>query len=233
MISAKKGGVAEALLDRYVAGKVRSAFRGVWMRGTLPADGPLLVYANHPGFWDGFVMQRLAAATRREGYCLMDETNLRRYRFLRRLGAFSIRRGDPRSTLESVRYAARLLARPRAMVVVFPEGELRPFGSPLDLERGVEVLARLARATCVPVAIRYAFFEHERPDVLLEIGAAHVPRPRGECALRLAAVVARAAAASSPAGFAPVVRGRRSAAERWDAVRGLAATAPPWKAAVR
>jgi hypothetical protein len=33
----------------------------------------------------------------------------------------------------------------------------------------VEALARMSQVPCLPVAIRYAFFEHERPDALLEV----------------------------------------------------------------
>jgi hypothetical protein len=228
VIAARKQGVPSRVLDGYVGWKVRRAFRGLWMSGRLPpADRPLLVYANHPGFWDGFVAHQVCRAAGWDGYCLMEERQLARYRFLARLGAFSIRRGDPRSALESLRYAARLLRRPGAAVVVFPEGELRPIGTGrLALERGVEVLGRLApRARCVPLAVRYAFFEHELPDVLVVAGDAHAPAGLEDFARRLAAVTARVAAARSTSGFVPLVRGRRSVAERWDAVRGLPAGA--------
>lgn len=222
MIEADKSGVAAAAVARYVRWKVRHAFRGLWVRGTVPPpDSRVLLYANHTSFWDGFVAAQLCEAAGWDGYCLMEEENLSRYRFLARLGAFSIRRGDALSALESLRYACRLLERPGRAVLIFPEGELRPYrGAVHPLERGVEVLARRAECACLPVAIRYRFFEHELPDVLVSVGEAHPPTSLDGFADRLAAALADLPDTRSLADCAPLVRGRRSVMERWDAVRG-------------
>ena len=223
MIQARKGGPLGWLWNAYVDRKFRSAFRGLWVRGALPeGEAPLLVYANHTNWWDGFVAHQLLRARGRDGYCMMEERNLARYRFLARLGAFSIRRGEPGSALETLRYAARLLERPGAAVVLFPEGELRPFGAgPVSFERGLEVLARRSGARCLPVGIRYTFFEGELPDVLCEVGEAHGPAPLGECEDRLRALVGRLEQAHALDGYQRWVRGGRGVAGRWDAARGL------------
>lgn len=225
MIGAAKGGPLGWLLDGYVGWKFRSTFRGLWVRGALPtgAEGRL-VYVNHTSWWDGFVLHQLARAAGWDAYCLMEEKNLARYRFLSRLGAFSIRPGEAASSLESLRYARELLSRPRAAVCLFPEGELRPFGVlPLQLRRGVELLARVGRAECVPVALRYAFFEHERPDVLVEVGAPHAPGELELFQANLEAAVRKVAAATSLEGFTRKVSGGSGVAERWDTVRGMRA----------
>lgn len=225
MIRAAKGGPLGWLLDQYVGRKFRSAFRGLWVRGALPAgEGARLVYVNHSSWWDGFVLHQLGQVAGWDAYCLMEERNLRRYRFLARLGAFSIRPGEPDSARESLRYARQLLRQPRAAVCLFPEGALRPFGVlPLRLQRGVELLARAGKVECVPVALRYAFFEHERPDVLVEVGTPHVSGPLEQFQQRLEAAVHRVAAATSLEGFTQRVRGGSGVAERWDAVRGARA----------
>ena len=109
MIRAAKGGPLGWLLDRYVGWKFRSAFRGLWVRGALPTgEGARLIYMNHSSWWDGFVLHQLGKAAGWDAYCLMEEKNLRRYRFLARIGAFSIRPGDAASSLESPRYAREL-----------------------------------------------------------------------------------------------------------------------------
>ncbi len=223
MIRADKGGLPGWVLDRYVGWKFRSTFRGLWARGALPSGpGARLVYVNHTNWWDGFVLHQLSQAAGWDAYCLMEERNLQRYRFLARLGAFSIRPGEAASSLESLRYARELLQRPSAAVFLFPEGELRPFGLfPLRLERGVELLARVTRAECLPVAVRYSFFEHERPDVLLEVGTPHPPGPLSLFQERLEALTRRVAGATSLEGFGQMVAGARGVAERWDAVRGM------------
>lgn len=222
MIHPNKGGPLGWVIDRYVTAKVRRSFRGLWLRGTLPEGGSLLAYANHPGFWDGFVAHQLARSVGWDGYCLMDEANLSRYRFLAHLGAFSVRPKEAGSALESFRVARALLARPRAAVFLFPEGVLRPAPGVGPLQRGVEVLARATKARCLPVAIRYALFEHELPDILVEVGEPHGPEPLAGFERRLHALVERLDAARSPEGFRLWVPGRRGVAERWDAVRGIA-----------
>jgi 1-acyl-sn-glycerol-3-phosphate acyltransferase len=223
MLEAHKGGLGTWAVERYLRWKLRGAFRGLWVRGTLPAaEQGLVVYANHSNWWDGFVAAALGQAAGWDGYCLVEEKNLRRYRFLTRLRAFSIHPGRASSALASLRYARRLLERPRAAVFVFPEGELRPFGRlPLKLAGGVEVLARAAQVPCLPVAIRYAFFEDEKPDVLLEVGPAHPAAAPEVLAERLGEAVARLARASSPEGFQQLLAGRSGVAQRWDRVRGL------------
>ncbi|WP_257454852.1 lysophospholipid acyltransferase family protein [Archangium lipolyticum] len=227
MIRAAKGGLLGWVLDGYVGWKFRSAFRGLWVRGGLPGgEGSRLVYANHCNWWDGFVLHQVGKAAGWDAYCVMEEHNLERYRFLSRLGAFSIRRGEWASSLETLRYAGQLLRGPRAAVCLFPEGELRPFGVlPLRLERGVELLARVGKVECVPLAIRYAFFEHERPDVLVEVGTPHAAGSLSRFQAELEGAVRRLAEATSLEGFTRVVSGGMGVAERWDVVRGRAPSA--------
>lgn len=180
MIRAEPGGPLGWAWSRYVDWRLARDFRGTWLTsGEWPqGDAPLLLYANHSSWWDGFALWRLARAHGFTGHCLMEEHNLRRFPFLRRLGAFSIRRGDPLSTLQSFRYAARLLKQPRTAVAIFPQGVLDAHaGPPYALDRGVEVLARMANATCLPVAIRPVFLEGEKPDLLFELGEPHPPAP--------------------------------------------------------
>lgn len=222
MIPACKGCLRQRFVDAYVRRKVRASFRGMWLRGDLPAAGGLLVYVNHGNWWDGFVLHQLAKAAGWNGYALMEERNLARYPFLRHIGAFSVRRGEPVSSLETLRYARGLLRQPDAAVFVFPEGEHRPAGEvPLRLERGLETLARMSQARCLPVAIRYGFFEHERPDVLLEVGTPHPPLRLGDYQQRLEERVVALQSATRLDGFHRLLEGRRGVAERWDAVRGL------------
>jgi 1-acyl-sn-glycerol-3-phosphate acyltransferase len=222
-----KGGPFTALLDWYIGRKVRAAFRGVWVRGTLPsAEGGLLVYLNHSSFWDGFLAHQLGKVAGWDSYAVMEEENLGKYRFHTRIGAFSVRRGDPRSSLATVRHAKTVLARPNAALFIFPEGELRAGQGPLKpLERGVELIARTANVRCLPVAVRYAFLEHEHPDVLVEVGAPHAPGGLDVFTSNLESAYARVLSARSTEGFTRVVHGRRGVQERWDNVRRLPASA--------
>lgn len=206
MIRAQKGGLLGLFWKRYVRFAVRRAFRGVWVRGPAPVPRErLLFYASHPSWWDGFAFHELALALGLDPYCVMEERQLARFPFLRRLGAFSIRRGDARSALGTLRYAARLLDVPRAAVAIFPQGVMQPnVAPPLELERGVEVLARAAKAVCVPLAIRLVHLEDRRPDLLLELGPAHGPEALERFQLGLEGPVRSLATAGSLDGFSPL-----------------------------
>lgn len=210
-------------LGQYVEWKLRRAFRGVWLDGALPeGDEGVLCYVNHASFWDGFLAHVLAKRANRDGYAVMEEQHLARYRFLTRIGAFSIRRNDSHSALQTFRHARAVLKRPGATVFIFPQGRIVPNAQPpLKFERGAEVLAKLARVRCVPVALRYTFLEHEHPDVLISVGAAHAPEPLEEMQSRLGELVAKLQAVEGVHARLPLIRGSRSVAERWDAARGL------------
>lgn len=223
MIIDAKRPVLTWALGQYVEWKLRKAFRGVWLEGALPpGEEGVLCYANHGSFWDGFLAHLLAQRSGRDGYAVMEEQNLRRYRFLTRIGAFSIRRGDSGSALETLRYARSVLQRPKAAVFLFPQGKIEANAQPpLKFERGAEVLARMAKIRCVPVALRYAFFEHEHPDVLIQVGEAHAPEPLAQMESRLGALVAGLQGIKSVTALHPLLVGSRSVAEQWDAVRGL------------
>lgn len=223
MIPACKGCLRQHVVDAYVRRKVRASFRAVWLRGDLPpAPSGLLIYANHTNWWDGFVVHQLGKAAGWDGYALMEERNLARYPFLRHIGAFSVRRGEAASSLDTLRYARGLLGEAGRAVFVFPEGQHRAAGElPLRLERGVEALARMSGAPSLPVAIRYAFFEHERPDVLLDVGTPHAPLRLAEYQRRLEDQVEALQAVTRLEGFHRLLQGARGVAERWDAVRGM------------
>jgi 1-acyl-sn-glycerol-3-phosphate acyltransferase len=227
MITDARHALLTPLLHLYVRWKLKTAFRGVWASGALPGPGePLILYANHHGFWDGFLAHALVHRAGRAGYALMEEQNLARYRFLTRLGAMSIRPTDPRSVLTTLRHATRVLERPDATLLLFPQGKLVAPAAPLRFERGIEVLARMAKARAVPVGLRYAFFEHEYPDALLAVGEPHPVRSVADCEARLTHLLKGLDALEAPTSLDPLLAGRRSVAERWGRPRSFSRRTP-------
>ena len=228
MIRADKGGPFGRLIEWYVARKVRRSFRGVWLRGARPSsEKGLIAYLNHSSFWDGFIAHQLGIHLGWDGYAMMEEKNLAQYPFHARIGAFGIRRGDARSALETLRYAKTLLRRPKGSVVIFPQGEIRSGAVLGPLSRGLEVLARSTGVPSVAIAVRYAFFEHEFPDVLVEVGALHEPATLARFEAELDAVHTRVNEATSLEGFSLLIRGRTGVQEKWDAARGLSGRSAP------
>lgn len=215
----------EALLRHGFTHLVRRDLRGVWLRGGLPR-GPFVWAANHHTWWDPFVA---SAALQRSGHpvCLiMQQDNLARYRFLRRVGVFGT--AEPRTGL-------RLLREGRTLVI-YPEGELRPAGPPGPLSPGAAWYARQARVPLVGVAVRVVLRGQTRPEAYLS--CTEIPGGGGDekVTARLAEALAAdlstldgqlgAADPRRPlASFRRVVAGRRSWDERIDAAKGVV----PWR----
>lgn len=167
-----------------------SQFDRVWLKieGPLPTPehGPLICYLNHPSWWDGYAAFWLARAVldrRFEHYLMMDERQLRSYRFFAWAGVFSVSLTDPRAARTSVHYIGRRLAERRNRCLwIFPQGALTPNERrPLVIHSGAARIARLAGgATLWPVALRLEFRNEQRPEAFIRAGPAHAVS--AECA---------------------------------------------------
>jgi 1-acyl-sn-glycerol-3-phosphate acyltransferase len=160
-----------------------SHFDRVWLKidGPLPhpADGPLIVYLNHPSWWDGymaFLLSRAVLRDRFQPFLMMEERELLRYRFFAWCGCFSIDRQHPRAAARSMAYVGRMLSERRDRALwIFPQGKITPpERRPLALYPGVAHAARrVAPVTLCPVALRYEFRGEQRPEAFLRVGPLH------------------------------------------------------------
>lgn len=226
MIEARHDPAFARLFAAYAARLLRSHFASVRVRGTLPGgDAPLLVAAQHVGWWDPIVLFHLSR--RRFGgthYVMQEEARLREFTFFRRLGAFGVDLSEPARALPSVRYALARLRAPGARLWVFPQGELRPADArPIRCRAGAEWLAARARARVVPVALRYEFLAAQRPEAFVSIGEPVALAPREPAALErlLTAEADRLrndVLAGRLDGFDVVSRGRRSVSDAFLAL---------------
>ena len=158
-------------------------FRSVWLDQSWTAtvaafnwdsSAPVLCYATHPSWWDGYLAAELFRNVfPRTGFLMMEEAQLRRYFFFRWQGCFSVDRDDPREGLRAIRYAAHLLrSTVKPLVWIFPQGEIQPGDRrPLVLYSGAaEIAIRAAGVWCVPVALRYEFGGEQHPEALIKLG---------------------------------------------------------------
>ncbi len=119
-------------------------------REHIPADGPVILAANHRSFLDPFVIGTMAR--RPMYYVAKQELFMRRWQgwFLNALGAFPVKRGE--SDEQMVQTAKAILAR-GDIVLIFPEGtRIRP-GSLGKPRSGVGRLALKTGAPVIPVAV--------------------------------------------------------------------------------
>ncbi len=119
-------------------------------RDHIPADGPVIVAANHRSFLDPFVIATMA---RRPMYYVAKKEMFKRgwqSWILNALGAFPVDRGA--GDAEMIETAKAILGRGE-IVLIFPEGtRIRP-GSLGKPKRGVGRLALETGAPVVPVAV--------------------------------------------------------------------------------
>jgi 1-acyl-sn-glycerol-3-phosphate acyltransferase len=213
VIPARHSRLFASVFAVYTSALLRRRFAAVYARGSLPeTDAPLLVAAQHVGWWDPMVLFHLSRV-RFSGthYTMMEAANLRRLRFFGKLGAFGVDRTSRAETLATMRYALARLAEPRARVWLFPQGAIAPCDKrPLGCDPGASWLAERAGVSVVPVAIRYEFLEEQFPQAFVSFGA---PCEAGDVEAMLTAEadsLRDALCSGSLREFDLVLRGRRS-----------------------
>jgi 1-acyl-sn-glycerol-3-phosphate acyltransferase len=168
-----------ALARRYARRRLARGLDGVAVAGLDAARegarrAPLLLVANHVGWWDSFLVVALDEALATEGYALMDAANLRRLPLFARLGALPLDRSGTSRWRAGMDAAAARLDRPGRALWIFPQGEHRPSHlRPLGFRPGLRhLLRRLPHARVVPVALQYAWGELPRPRAHVDVGPA-------------------------------------------------------------
>jgi 1-acyl-sn-glycerol-3-phosphate acyltransferase len=183
MILPDHAGWAHALFRPYLRHLCRRRFHSIHLLGdvpTLPEGAPVLLLPNHSSWWDGFFPYLLNDMLfHREFFIMMLEHRLREFWFFRKLGAYSINQQSPKSIAETLTFTASLLDtknHSRSLVVMFPQGELRPWGArPLAYNRGIEWLLKKCPAPVLmlPLAMRCELLSEEKPSVFLMCGSPH------------------------------------------------------------
>jgi 1-acyl-sn-glycerol-3-phosphate acyltransferase len=163
---------------RWLRGYFRRNFDGV--RTSIDADpfdgsdDPLIVYTNHPSWWDPIhflLLARLVVPGRRM-FGPFDADALAKYRFFTRLGAFGIDRSSRRGAVEFLATSRAILADPANTLWITAQGEFSdPRRRPVVLRTGLAHLIReLDRGRVVPLAVEYPFWNERRPEALSRFG---------------------------------------------------------------
>lgn len=202
------------------------------------ADGPLIVVLNHPSWWDPLVGLALTELfPGRAHYAPMDAGALRRYRFFARLGMFGVEAGTPRGAREFLRTGRAILARPGNVLWVTAQGRFVDARTrPPAVQPGVAHLVRgLERATVLPLALEYPFWDERYPEALARFGPPLVvergaDRTVAQWRERLDGLLAETqdalaaeAARRDPAAFETLVGGRAGVGGVYDGWRRLRA----------
>ena len=150
-------------------------FDGVYIDGSFrPGSLDRTVwYMNHHTWWDALIPPMLSAKVFHQNMrAIMDENQMRKYPFFRKLGAFSVDRSHPRSALHALEYAADSLQRDQACLYIFPQGKIEAeYIQPLKFEGGLAWLYRsLPNVDFVPIATTLNTRYSEKPRLFISIG---------------------------------------------------------------
>ena len=202
------------------------------------AEEPLVIYLNHPSWWDPLVALFLAGELfgDRRSYGPIEGRAVERYGLFRHLGFFGVDRTSTAGVRRFLETAAALLERPDTALWITPEGRFTdPRERPVRLEPGLAHLARrLHRGVFLPLAVELPFWEERTPEVLVRFGepvpAAELGGRVGEINSELAARLERTQDALAEesrerreAAFEVLLSGRAGVGGVYDLWRSLVA----------
>lgn len=164
---------------------VRRRFHKVYARGIdNPLSAPAVLYANHHGWMDGYVMFHVVSALGLPSVDWIEEFDA--FPLFRTVGGMPFPRGDSAARAATVRQTIRLMNQDKRSLVVFPEGTLHRPPNLLPLGKALSTIARhVPHASFVPVAIAYEMSLHERPEAWISIGPPHPFAGVSDCQTRL------------------------------------------------
>jgi 1-acyl-sn-glycerol-3-phosphate acyltransferase len=169
-----------ALFDLYLRWYLRRHFHGLRVahgeRFPRKADGPLIIFLNHPSWWDPLtcIMISRRFLPRADHYAPMDEAALERYGFFSKLGLFPVEMNTNRGAMQFVRYSMQVLAAPGSVLWLTPEGRFTdPRAQPPVFMDGLaSLLSRTPCVTLLPLAMEYVFWDERLPEILVSVGEA-------------------------------------------------------------
>jgi 1-acyl-sn-glycerol-3-phosphate acyltransferase len=145
-----------------------------WGLPAAPKTGPIIVYSNHPAWWDA-VVYILAAdhfLPSHESYAPIDAAMLKQYGIFGRIGAFGVDLDSSRGAADFLRTSAEILSSSNRALWVTAQGRFSDVRErPLGLKPGVARLPELAPdCTVIPLAIEYGFWLERGAEGFIAFG---------------------------------------------------------------
>ena len=205
----------------------------------VPAGRPLIVYSNHPSWWDPaiYILLSRMLFPNHAGYGPMDAAALGKYGVFQPMGVFGVPQDSPRGAAIFLRTCLAILDRPSTMLWITAEGAFTdPRIRPIVLRPGLAHLARrVPGATILPLALEYSFWNESRPEALVRFGEpieAELAGSVNDWTERLEQglthtmdALAAESVTRNPALFQPLVRGGAGIGGLYDTWRWLRAVA--------
>ena len=155
---------------------LRRHFHAIEIEGVLDESTvqhlPHVYYVNHSSWWDGLIVyQAFRHLSSADHYIMMGQQQLQKYMFFRKIGAYGIDATHVQGIKSSLTYTIQLLKQNKR-VWLFPQGEIVHLNRrPLQFRPGIDLLLRsVPHTVVVPVALHHGLYQHQKLQVLLQIG---------------------------------------------------------------
>lgn len=126
----------------------------------------VLLIGNHFSFWDGLILYCVNdKLLKKKLHVMILEETARKERFLKYVGAFSVKK-DSKSVVQSLDYAAELLDDPTNLVLMFPQGRLYAnFVTNIHFEKGIMRIIEKAAGNfqLIFASTFIQYFKHKKP----------------------------------------------------------------------
>ena len=175
MIKAKHNFLFRTVYNKYVTLLLKHQFEKFILLNDYPGvdeNRSLMVTPNHFSWWDGFFADYLMKKfINRTPYAMMLERQLKRYRFFRYTGAFSIRPSSASSVIESLRYSSEILTEPGNYLIFYPQGEIQLYETDyISLKSGLKYIAERSEFDVLIISFKIFYNENKKPSVCCRFG---------------------------------------------------------------
>jgi len=140
---------------------------------------PAILLLNHSSWWDPLVALFVESyfVSQRPGLAPIDNEQLKRFGFFKRLGLFGIDPDDPKSLQAMRSYVLDAFqADARTMLWLTPQGRFTDVRVPIRIRPGAaNIAASLSDVCVVSIAVEYIFWQESRAEVLLRAALVEAP----------------------------------------------------------
>lgn len=148
----------------------------------LAPTTPLIVYSNHPGWWDPIVGGLLRAEyfPDRKLFAPIDQQALENYRVLAKMGFYGIDLATMHGAAHFLRVSRAILQTQQSSLWLTPEGRFSDVRDhSLALMPGLaHLVSQTPNVVAIPLAIEYPFWEERLPEALAMFGEPLVQDPQ-------------------------------------------------------
>jgi 1-acyl-sn-glycerol-3-phosphate acyltransferase len=173
-IPAQESKLFKRVFRVYVRLLLKRRFKKIWVHQQYhPIQKDRTVYfLNHNSWWDGLIPFLLNEYRfNQQGRAMMEHKQMKKYRFFKKLGAFSMVPHNRSHNLASLRYAVKSMQRPNASLFVYPQGEILPAGSQIHFKNGIGWLCKqMPNVDFVPIGIHMHTMRHDKPELHIWVG---------------------------------------------------------------